>query len=224
MKPDDCAALNLYTSNLTIDFDNKLVNMNGSYSVPNLKRHFDCCGAELAWHHPYGEISTRSQALYNKLYFQYLRYTKANITVFLTDSQVPAFKTLYENVFGKDAIELVKQYENPNSGNIINVYFVNTLDRWLKHKGIKREDFKEAWTFRNEVTASLSNGVFSAPKESDHELLQWFENSELKTEVIGYKMEKPITIKSSDRIRRSAVLNMTGSTFMATPIRNYTTR
>jgi hypothetical protein len=202
---------------LIISFDTRYVTYKNVENFPIVKQHYDCCGAHLPYKHKYEDNNKKekySNLLINKLLLRYMLHTKADFTVFLTDRQVIPGLYLYESVFGKKAVKFLHSYPNMNSGNIINVYHINTTYKVQQKLKIHLNKDKTEWHFRNQISNYLTNNVYTR-SEVELELIQWFENSEEKAKKV-VKTPNKVT----DATRRA--YNVTS--FMDTPYRNYNYR
>ena len=194
---------------LKIDYKKRLVNTDGIISLPKLTNHPDCCGAHLSYGHGHGggnNYQENNSRLTDKLYLTYLKFNRADKTIFLVENQVKHSIPLYKKMYGKDNVLEIGKYMNMNSGNYIYIYNINTTKRFMDSDlfTIKEESPEGGWAIRNNISSAVQK--FSSSCETDFELAQWFENSE---EVVTPK-KKPIkTIRetATNRVRREAVIN-----------------
>jgi hypothetical protein len=216
--------VNPVSCDIIIDFTKKEIKTYNISHYPRITRHSDCCGAHLPYSHPWGSFQSNeiklNKDLASKIYLTLLSNNKADYTIFLTAAQKKNSLMYYEEVFGKDAVTLINEYVNMNSGNTIYVYYINVSLRIQKYFGLDKQENKSTWDFRNALNKEINK--FASNKQTQKELTQWFENSE---EIV--KKPKPVisTMKEIHiRTRRNTTIDNSISSFTRRPLRNYSTR
>lgn len=171
---------NFQINTFTIDFKNRSVSTKLVKNLPTVHGHFDCCGIKLPYAHKgdYSSVNTLLKAnpkMANLFYVLHVVEGKANRTLFLTPSQMKTSIPYYEAIFGKDAVLELHDFRNPNSGNRVYTYMIDTLGRIRDEFNLKFDENNNGWDARSALgrpTDSL--------RSNDIIISQWYKNSEFK--------------------------------------------
>lgn len=201
-------------SDISINFKEEKIEYNRLLSLPDEKKHYDCCGALMPYNHGnlvgfYRAYQSKDNKfnddLFNLIYLRSLRNDKANRILFLTDYQYESSKKFYISIFGKDSFKLLDSYVNNNSGNTINVVSINPIERICKELelDIESEIRKSRWDFNQKVSKfSVGNG--------ESMLFQWLKNSE-------------DVVKKKKSVIKSIKEKKINSNYFQQPLKNYAT-